>query len=520
MSRDPVKRDPRKWFGRRTAVIVLGVVVLAVVALILMRMAPQRRAQNGVRTAVVSRGDIVVTVSSTGAVQAMSQVDVRSRATGTVMQVLVQEGDRVTRGQLLATIDDPDARAALRQAQAQVSQNRANVSDAAAKLDQARQNLPLMRGQSAAQIAQAQAAVAIAKAKLATLKGGSRPEQIAQARHAVEQATANLTLSKTNLDRNQQLFRQGFISRATLDQAQNQYDVNLAQLHSAEQNLQLLRAGPLPTDVAAAEAEVRQAEGQLANAQAGSLSANVQQANVEAASAVVSQAQAQLANAQAALQSAQERYNEGQIKAPITGIVAKRAIEVGQTVIGGSATSGTSVFTLADISPLLATVSVDETDIAKIRVGMPLALKADALPDQSFSGVVRRVAPAGVVSQNVNQYAVTVEIQNPTPGLRLGMTVDADFVVARARQVLMVPNEAIRGQRHDLVFLVGPGPQRTPRRIATGITNGRFTEVTDGLEEGQTVFLGPARAPSQPGQQPVNPFQPNFQRRPPGGASR
>ncbi len=509
-----------KRFSRRTTVIVVGVVVLAAVALLVMRMAPQRRAQNGIRTAAVTRGDIVVTVSSTGAVQATSQVDVRSRATGTVTQVFAQEGDRVTKGQLLATIDDPDARAALREAQAQVNQNRANLTDAAAKLDQARQTLPLTRGQSAAAIAQAQAAVATAKAKLATVRAGSRPEQIAQARHAVEQARANLTLSKTNLDRNQQLFNQGFISRATLDQSQNQYDVNLAQLHSAEQNLQLLQAGALPSDVAAAEAEVRQAEGQLANAQAGALAIKVQQANVEAASAVVSQAQAQLANAQAVLQSAQERYNEGWVRAPITGIVAKRALEVGQTVIGGSATSGTPTFTLADVSPLLAAVSVDETDIAKIRVGMPLQIKVDALPDQSFTGVVQRIAPAGAVSQNVNQYAVTVEIKDPIPALRLGMTVDANFVVAEAKRVLMVPSEAIRGQRHDLVILVGPGQQRTPRRVVTGITNGRFTEIKDGLEEGQTLFLGPARAPSQPGQQQTNPFQPQFQRRPPGGGGR
>ena len=175
------------------------------------------------------------------------------------------------------------------------------------------------------------------------------------------------------------------------------------------------------------------------------------------------------------------------------------------------------MFTLADVSPLLAAVSVDETDIAKIRVGMPLQIKADALPDQSFPGIVQRIAPAGVVSQNVNQYTVTVEIKGPAPALRLGMTVDANFVVAEARQALMVPNEAIRGQRHDLVILVGPGQQRTPRRVATGITNGRFTEIKSGVEEGQIVFLGPARATPPPGQQPTNPFQPNFQRRPPGG---
>lgn len=506
-----------KRFGGRTVYLIIGAaVVAAAVAVALIRSAPQRRSP-GIRTAAVTREAVSVTVSATGAVTATSQVDVRSRATGTVKQVLVQEGDRVQQGQLLATIDDPDARAALREAEAQVNQNRANVADAVAKLDQARQNVPLTQGQSSASIAQAQAAVASAKAKLETVKAGSRPEQIAQARQAVEQAKANLTLAKTNLDRNQQLFTQGFIPRSTLDQAQNQYDVNLAQLRSAEQNLKLLQAGALPSDIAAAAAEVRLAEGQLANARAGALAVQVQQANVEAAGAAVSQAQAQLANAQAALQNAQERYNEGWVKAPISGIVAKRALEIGQTVIGGTATNGTSVFTLADVSPLLASVSVDETDIAKIHVGMPVKIKVDALPDAAFGGVVERIAPAGVVSQNVNQYTVTVEIKDATPALRLGMTVDADFVVAEAAHALVVPNEAIRGQGHDLVFLVGAREQLTPHRVVAGITNGRVTEIKSGLEEGQIVYLGPVRTTSQPGQQPRNPFQPNFQRRPTGG---
>ncbi len=506
-----------KRVSKRTVFIVVGAVVLiASLGVVLMRTGSQRRSQ-GIRTAAVTRGDVSVAVSATGAVTATSQVDVRSRATGTVKQVVVEEGDRVKQGQLLATIDDPDARAALREAQAQVNQNRANVTDAMAKLDQARQNVPLTKGQSDAAIAQAQAAVANAKAKLETVKAGSRPEQIAQAKQAVEQAKANLTLAKTNLDRNQQLFTQGFIPRATLDQVQNQYDVSQAQLRSAEQNLKLLQAGALPSDIAAAEAEVRQAEGQLANAKAGTLAVNVQQANAEAAAAAVSQAQAQLANAQAVLQNAQERYDEGWVKAPISGVVAKRSIEIGQTVIGGTATNGNSVFTLADITPLLASVNVDETDIAKIRVGMPVGIKADALPDASFAGVVRRIAPAGVVSQNVNQYTVTVEIKDPIPALKLAMTIDAEFVVAEAKRTLVVPNEAVRGQTHDLVFLVGAHDALTPHHIVAGITNGRFTEIKGGLEEGQTVYLGPVRATSQATQQPKNPFQPNFQRRPTGG---
>ncbi len=442
---------------RRTRILIASAAVVVLVAAFLVtRMTNNKPAAAAIRTAVVTRGDLAVTVSATGAVTATSQVDVRSRATGTVTQVYVTEGARVSKGQLLATIDDPDTRASLAQARALVLQN--------------------------------EAAVATAKAKLQTLKSGARSEQVAQAKQAVVQAQANLDLAQSNRDRQQQLFNEGFIPRATLDQAQTQYQVAQAQLRSAQQQLQLLESGPLSSDVAAAEADVRHAEAQLISARAGA-------------------------------QSVQERFNEGFVRAPIAGMVAKRSLEVGQTVIGGTATSGTSVFTLADVTPLLASVSVDETDIARVRVGMPVTITVDALPDTTSEGVVQRIAPAGVVVQNVNQYTVTVEIKTPNPALRLGMTLNVDFLIARARNVLLVPNEAVRGKEDRVVFLVGPQEKLTPHPVVTGISNGRLTEIKQGVEVGQRVYLGPAA--SQGGTPPAgNPFQPNFQRRAPSGGGR
>ncbi len=501
--------------NRKSVVIVGGVVLIVAILFAVSRAANNKPAAPTIRTTTVTRGDISLAVAATGAVTATSQVDVRSRATGTVTQVNVTEGVHVDKGQLLATIDDPDARAVLNQAKAQVAQAQANLTSAQTKLEEARANVQLTAAQSTAAIAQARAALANAQAKLQTVKSGARPEQIAQAKQAVALAQANVDFAKANLDRQQQLFDQGFIPRATLDQAQNQYQVSLAQVRSAQQNLQLLQAGPLLSDIAAAEAEVRQAEAQLANAQAGAQNVQLKEQDVAVAQASVLQTQAALVNAQAQLQSASERYNESFIRAPISGIVAKRSLEIGQTVIGGSATSGTSVFTLADITPLLASVSVDETDIAKVQGGMPVKITVDSLPEVAFTGAVQRIAPAGVVIQNVNQYTVTVEIKNPIPALRLGMTLNVDFIVARAQNVLLVPSEAIRGKEDHVVFLVGDHDKLTPQPVVTGITNGRLVEIKSGLEEGQRVYLGSAATTPQ-GPQPGNPFQPNFQRRAPG----
>jgi HlyD family secretion protein len=110
--------------------------------------------------------------------------------------------------------------------------------------------------------------------------------------------------------------------------------------------------------------------------------------------------------------------------------------------------------------------------------------------------------------QNVTQYNVVVELQKPDPALRLGMTVDAEFIITERNNVLLVPLEAVRGKDAKVVILV-EGETLTPVVVETGATDGRQVEITKGLEDGDTVYLGPTRATTPNNrQQPVNPFSP------------
>jgi HlyD family secretion protein len=140
---------------------------------------------------------------------------------------------------------------------------------------------------------------------------------------------------------------------------------------------------------------------------------------------------------------------------------------------------------------------------------MPVRITADALPGKTFNGAVSRIAPQSVVVQNVTQYNVIVDLRDPEPALRLGMTVDAEFIITERRNVLLVPVEAVRGIDAKVVVLV-EGETLTAVAVETGATDGRQIEITQGVEQGQTVYLGPARQPNGGGdrQQPVNPFMP------------
>ena len=489
---------------KRTAAVALIVVVLAV-GLVALRQFRSTGAEQPAqwRTATVARKDLVVKVTGSGSIIPASQVEVKSRATGTVTAVYVNEGDRVTKGQILVRLTDPDSEAA-------VAEARATLSSAQARLTQTEAQRRAEQAQTTRSIQQAAANLAAAQARLRGVQAGSRPEEIAQAEAAVRSAASDLDLAKANQARNEQLFQQGFIARQALDQTAAQQRSAEEQYRIAQEKLQLARAGATAPQLDEARASVAQAEAGLAQARAAQLDDQVRAQDVASARASVTQAQVSLANAQ-------ERLTETEIRAPVAGLVSDRAVEVGQTVIGGSGTGGTSVITLAVVEPLLADIMVDESDVASLRPGLEAEITADALPEQTFAGRVQAVSPNSKTANNVVQYEVTLQLTGKTTGLRLGMTVDADLILMRRRNVLTVPREAVRGDGSTMVLVVRNG-ELSPTPVRVGGTDGRNVEITSGLSEGEVVYLGGADAttPTTPATRQTNPFLPRFAPSQPG----
>lgn len=479
--------------------IIAVAVALAVVAggvWIYRGRASQAPVDEGPRTARVARGSLIHSVSATGTLKPYSHVEVRSRATGTVVQVHVQEGDRVSKGQLLVVIDDRDARA-------EHETRAAQLASAQARLEQSRSQLALTRAQSGTRVAEAEASLATAAARLAQVVAGARPEQIEQSREALRQAELSAELAQANLVRTRDLFAGGFVSRAQIDQAQNQHDAAQAQLRAAQARLREITAGSRIEEIEVSRAQVRQAEAVLAQAKAALLAEGVQAADVMAA-------EAQVRNVRAQLAQARDRLGESRIQAPIAGIVARQLVQAGQSVIGGTGSGGTLMMTIADVRVVQAAVGVDESDIAQITPGLAVRVTADALLRRTFNGKVTRVAPQAAVVQNVTQYEVIVEVEDPGSDLRLGMTLDAEFIITERQGVLLVPAEAVRGQDAKILIVMEDG-KLTPVVVETGATDGRQVEIVRGIEAGKTVYLGPSRRQggnaTRP--QPASPFMPS-----------
>ena len=307
-----------------------------------------------VRVIPASTGTIVETLPLTGQLKSNQDVNINSKISGQVARVYVNEGQRVSRGQLLVSLDTDDlqqqvnsARAnlesaqvkldqarvglparvaqinnAVREAQTQVNSAQARLQQAQtsqpttatnarsqvesakaavqsnqARVRQARDTLKQVQGQVNAGVASAEAALGQARAQLQQVKNGSRDQQIAQAQAQVNLAQAQLDDAQTNLTRQQTLFQGGATAKANVDTAETALKVARANLEAAKQNLSLVREGSRTE-------EVRQAEQIVAQREAALNTARADLSRIPATQAQISDALGGLAQSQEALRQA------------------------------------------------------------------------------------------------------------------------------------------------------------------------------------------------------------------------
>jgi HlyD family secretion protein len=209
----------------------------------------------------------------------------------------------------------------------------------------------------------------------------------------------------------------------------------------------------------------------------------------------VEQARARVAAAKAALERAQESLSYATIRAPISGLVLTRDTEVGDAVssILNLGSAATLIMTLGDLSTVYIRGEVDEADIGKAACGQRVRTKVESFPNESFEGVVKRIAPMGKEENNVTTFEVRVSIANPEGKLRVNMTANAEIVLEERKKALLVPEAALVYDKDKNVSAQRLDPRaksgwrKLPLKV--GISNGQRTEVLAGLKEGDRLVL-------------------------------
>lgn len=280
------------------------------------------------KTQKIENGDIMESITASGTINPLSTVSVGSQASGRIAEIYVDYNSVVKKGQLLALIDQENAKATVQQREA---------------------------------------ALEIAKAQ-------------------VDVEENNIKYYKKALNRISKLNASKYSTEKDLEAAERDYDNAVAQL-------------------ALEQAQVKQA--------------------------------------QASLNSAQTELSYTEIKAPVDGIVISKAVEVGQTVAASFETP--ELFSVAeDLTKMQIEASVVEADIAKVKEGQKVRFTVDSYADDYFYGTVTQVRNEATTTSNVVTYTVVIGIDNSDMRLKPGMTANVEIITAEEKDVMLVPNQALR----------------------------------------------------------------------------
>jgi len=263
----------------------------------------------------------------------------------------------------------------------------------------------------------------------------------------VSRARVNLAEAERELQRNKMLQEKNFVSAAAYDKAEFAYRIAQEQVNAARAQL------------AVGESQVR---------------------NVEA---LVKQRESQLSQAKVDL-------DRTTIRAPVDGIVVKKSVEPGQTV--AASLSAPELFVIAqDLRRMQVDVSIDESEVGRVREGQAATFTVDSFPGRTFRGTVGQVRKAALVVQNVVTYTAVIATSNPNLELFPGMTANVRIVVATRENALKVPNAALRFRPAGAAEQQAAGgdggmPGAAPAEEAKG---GRGAQAGDAIRERLTREL-------------------------------
>jgi HlyD family secretion protein len=242
-------------------------------------------------------------------------------------------------------------------------------------------------------------------------------------------------------------------------------------------------------------------------------------------------AERQVAQSKADLAGAADSLAKTEIRAPISGIVTRRNVELGEVVILGTMNNpGTQLMTISDMSTVEAVLEVDQTDVPSLKIGQPAKVSIDAFPGETFPGVVSEIGSSPIRGTSAlggaatgTDYEVKVTLTSHPSGVRPGLTVTADITTATREGVLAVPIGALvlqqpaaaatpaagatpaaptpgqpassstRGRDVEGVFVVESG-KAAFRQTTTGIKGELDVEVLEGVKDGEEIVVGPFRA--------------------------
>lgn len=416
---------------------------------------------SAVEVVTLEPGTIERNLTYAGKIEANKTVSVTPKISGRVSEIRVNEGDYVTAGQTLFIIDDSDIRDQIASLESQLKVSDAGVSSAQEGLKQ------VDGGQ--AQSARLQLASAVENAK----------KSVDSAQEAVNNANISIQTAKSSLDDVEkryndykEMYNAGVISRSEFDsvelsytQAKNAYDQAQIGLSTSQNQLDQ------------AKITYNQAVEALNIYDNQTTADNTANAQNSVNSAVASRDSVNVS-----LQQAKDSLNDTVVKAPCSGVVSSKNIEVTNMV-----SSGSNPMVITDTSVVTVNVNVSEGLINKIAVGDKVDVVVSSVSKDPVTATIKTITG---VADATGTYPVEVEIENADGALKPGMFASVSFVESKNDNAFVVArNTVLENETEQYVYVLND--DNTVRKVVveTGIDNGEYIELTSGVSEGDKVVV-------------------------------
>ncbi|MGE5655282.1 MAG: efflux RND transporter periplasmic adaptor subunit [Actinomycetota bacterium] len=470
----------------------------------------------GMKVEPIKAQRLAIAVKTTGQIESLpnQKVNVRAPVSGTLVELLVKPGDRVSKSQPVAVLSSSE----LAQLRVESLSKRA---EAIADLQQAQADLKLAQENYQRQVKIAEAEVAQANTQLsAAQKQYERDRELVEQKSVVKvakenyqrqneiadaeiaQAETELAVAQEQYERDRDLLEKGAIARRTFLESQAHLAQAKAQLARANQRQNVLQA---ESDMRRAEVDLplrnlRESQGQLAEAQA-QLTKALSRREVLEAEAQIKRAQASLEVAQSRLGLAGAAYQARlqqlgaiandrglvTVLAPISGTVAEREITLGESVQAAEK----SLMTLLNDSRVFASANIYEKDLHQIQQGQEVRVKV-AATNRFFTGRITFIG--SVVAGETRVIPVKAELDNSEGNLKPGMFAELEILTSRtASLIVAIPTSALVEANGKQLVYVQNGNTFQPVEVAIGQTSGDLVEVKGGLFEGDSIVT--QRAP-------------------------
>ena len=493
-------KNRKKW----VIVGIIAVVVIALGAIGATRMNFSfggNKEEAEAKQEVVRRGEFLVRVRESGNLRSFIEVDVRSNVEGEIVEILVDEAEKVEMGQPLLRIDE-------KQILEQKKQAQANLDARKAELERAQLRITITEKQQESSLAQAQNSVLKAQATLdsfvantqqriteaetlvATTKNSLDQDNIAlkqaeialgQAKLTLERAESSVESAKISYEttaseheRNKELYDKQLISKQALEDSQrqlvvakSQYDTALKEvesqketIRSQEENLNTrkkaienrestldLNKKNVETLKDSLKAQRKQYEAELEDSQ--TRLQQIQETTEEEKELTIHSkvsAEASLLQAESQLKSQQERHDWTTVTAPMAGTITRLIVEEGEIITSGRSafSRGEAIMRIADLDQMIVRTQINQVEIGKIEVGQRAEITVDSYPGRVFPGQVSEISPSATQRGPGNQssvitFEVDVEVIGSPPELLPGMSADVDIIVFEESDILQLP---------------------------------------------------------------------------------